>query len=204
MTIEQIFTLIIVIFSVIIHEVAHGYAASFFGDHTAKYQGRLTLNPFKHIDIFGSVLLPILLLLSNSGIMFGWAKPVPYNPHNLRHPKIAEPIIAFSGPLSNMILALIFSLLLRIMIAFNCCTPEFAVMIHNIVLTNIVLGIFNLIPIPPLDGSRIISFILPSFVRRLFHKIEWYGMIIVLVVVTYFGQQMSNIAEYITRFFLGQ
>jgi Zn-dependent protease len=203
MTLDSIFTLIIVIFSVIIHEISHGYAAYFFGDQTVKYQGRLTLNPLKHIDIFGSIILPLLLIISNSGILFGWAKPVPYNPYNLRNRRVAEPLIALAGPTSNILLALLFSLVLRLMVVFNYANPDFTKMILTIVFTNIVLGLFNLIPIPPLDGSRILSSLLPDFVRRFFNNIEWYGMVIVLFFIVIFGQQLGQLATSVARLFIG-
>jgi len=202
MTLESVFIFIIVIFSVIIHEVCHGYTAYFFGDQTAKYQGRLTLNPLKHIDIFGSILLPLLLIITNAGIFLGWAKPVPYNPYNLRNRAVAEPIIAFSGPLSNFFLAFIFAMVARIMIAFNFGSPEFLKVIFIIVFTNIILAVFNLIPIPPLDGSRIITAFLPSL-KYYFDKIEWAGMFIVLFFVLFFGQYVSIIASSVSQFFLG-
>ncbi|MFZ2038512.1 MAG: site-2 protease family protein [Minisyncoccia bacterium] len=202
MTLESVFIFIIVIFSVIIHEVSHGYSAYFFGDQTAKYQGRLTLNPLKHIDIFGSILLPLLLIITNAGIFLGWAKPVPYNPYNLRNRAVAEPLIAFSGPLSNFLLAFIFAMVARIMIAFNFGSTEFLKVIFIIVFTNIILAVFNLIPIPPLDGSRIITALFPSL-KSPFDKIEWAGMFIVLFFVLFFGQYVSVIASHVASFFLG-
>lgn len=191
---DQIFSVLIIIFSIIIHEVAHGYVAYAFGDSTAKYEGRLTLNPLKHIDLFGSVILPILLVMTNAGILFGWAKPVPYNPYNLRHRELAERMIALAGPASNFILALIFVLVGRVSAYYNLVSIDFLKMIFLIVVTNIVLGVFNLVPIPPLDGSKIFNFLLPKNWRNTFMSMESYGMVIVLLFIVFSGGFISNIS----------
>ena len=150
-----ILIVVILILSVVIHEVAHGYAALWLGDTTAYYAGRLTLNPIKHLDMFGSVILPILL--SFTGFIFGWAKPVPYNPYNLKNRRWGELLVAVAGPASNIILALIFGLIIR----FVNLDAGLILVAGLIVQVNIVLAIFNLIPIPPLDGSKILFAILP-------------------------------------------
>src|SRR3989338_1528199 len=111
---QEIFTIIILIMSVVIHEVSHGYAALFFGDQTAKFEGRLTLNPIKHLDPIGSVLIPLLLIISHAGFIFGWARPVPYNPNNLRNKKNGTIAVASAGILANLFIALIFGILIRI------------------------------------------------------------------------------------------
>ncbi|HLP44165.1 MAG TPA: site-2 protease family protein [Candidatus Nanoarchaeia archaeon] len=153
---DTIFHIIILVFSVVIHEVAHGYAAYMLGDHTAKYQGRLTLNPLKHLDPFGSVILPLLLHLSNAGFMIGWAKPVPFNPYNLKNQRWGEAIVAVAGPLSNIAIALIFGIFIRIGLTAGFMSAEVLNITAYIVLINLVLAVFNLVPIPPLDGSKII------------------------------------------------
>ena len=151
---DSLFVLVVVMFSAVIHEVMHGYAADKLGDPTARYAGRLTLNPIPHLDLFGSVILPLLLTLSGSPLFFGWAKPVPYNPYNLiKAPYWGEAIVAFAGPLSNFALALVAALLIRI----GIFPLELAGVIFTIVVVNVMLGFFNLIPIPPLDGSKILS-----------------------------------------------
>jgi len=151
-----IFSIAILIISVVIHEVSHGYMAYYFGDPTAKLAGRLTLNPLKHLDMFGSVIVPAIAFLT-TGFIFGWAKPVPYNPYNLRNVKVGEPMVALAGPLSNFTVAIIFGILIRLgFLPMELISPA-----SLIVLINIVLGTFNLIPIPPLDGSKILFGILP-------------------------------------------
>lgn len=149
----------ILIFSVIIHELAHGYAALMLGDPTARLAGRLTLNPIPHLDPIGSVLIPAILALTPSGIIFGWAKPVPYNPYNLSNQKWGEAFVAFAGPGTNLLLALIFGLVLR----FSATTLPVATVeiLTFVVLINIVLAFFNLIPFPPLDGSKVLGALLP-------------------------------------------
>lgn len=146
--------------SVVVHEVSHGYAALYFGDETARYQGRLTLNPIKHLDLMGSVIIPALLIISGSGFVFGWAKPVPINPYNFRNRRWAELVVALAGPLSNISLAIIFGLLIRFGGGLGIISPSFIYIAGYVVLINLILAIFNLIPIPPLDGSHILfSFI---------------------------------------------
>ncbi|HEY4479504.1 MAG TPA: site-2 protease family protein, partial [Candidatus Paceibacterota bacterium] len=148
-----IFQFIILIISVIIHEVAHGYMALWLGDPTAKYEGRLTLNPVKHIDLWGSIIIPIITTLA--GFTFGWAKPVPYNPYNLRNQRWGDALVAIAGPASNIILASLFGLVIRLGMHFSFLSAEFISLASLVVLVNIVLALFNLVPIPPLDGSKI-------------------------------------------------
>lgn len=146
--------------SVVIHEVAHGYAALWLGDVTAKYAGRLTLNPIKHLDPIGSVFLPLLMAALPGNLIFGWAKPVPYNPYNLKNQRWGELIVAAAGPVSNLILAIFFSLLIRFSGVLGL-PSSFIEISFTVVLINLVLAIFNLIPIAPLDGSKILYSILP-------------------------------------------
>ena len=161
MTILTIFGLIVFIYSVVIHEVSHGFAAQALGDDTARLMGRLSLNPLKHIDIFGSVILPLLLLFAGSPFLFGYAKPVPYNPQNLRDQKYGPIKVALAGPASNIFLALVFGLMLRFFPDFLPATliPQLFAMIVAI---NLVLAIFNLFPIPPLDGHWVLMTLLPA------------------------------------------
>lgn len=176
-----IFQLLILFFSAIIHEVSHGYAALFQGDPTAKYENRLTLNPLRHIDPFGSVILPLMLFLFHSPVLFGWAKPVPFNPYNLRNRKWGEAIVAAAGPAINIVIALIFGLLLRFGLAFIPASAIFVV--EMIVLINILLAVFNLMPIPPLDGSKILFAFLPPSAAGFRRFMEQYSTFLVLFLV---------------------
>ena len=154
-----IFFLIVLILSIIIHEVSHGYVAEMLGDPTARLQGRLTLNPIPHIDIVGSILVPASLVLFHAPFMFGWAKPVPYNPYNLKNQRWGEALVAGAGPGVNILLAIGFGLFIRFLgTEVPSAFVEFA---SIIVFVNIMLAVFNLIPIPPLDGSKLLKSVLP-------------------------------------------
>jgi Zn-dependent protease len=159
MTVDFIFSIVILIFSVVIHEVSHGYAAYMLGDNTAKYAGRLNLNPFNHLEWFGSFILPVMSYMLG-GFIIGWAKPVPFNPYNLRNQKWGEAIVAVAGPLSNLCIALFFGLLIRFGVLFQL-GESFVYVATAIVFINLVLATFNLVPIPPLDGSKILFSVLP-------------------------------------------
>ena len=156
----EIITLVILILSIVIHEVSHGYAANWLGDPTARLAGRLSPNPFLHIDPVGSVLVPAVLYITNAHFLFGWAKPVPYNPYNLRNQRWGEAFVAGAGPLSNLLIAGIFAILIRFSVAFDF-SADFTEMLGYVVFINILLAVFNAIPIPPLDGSKIIAPFLP-------------------------------------------
>jgi Zn-dependent protease len=154
-----IFLILILILSVVIHEVSHGYAAQMLGDPTARMAGRLTLNPLKHIDPLGTVIIPAILVITGANFLIGWAKPVPYNPYNLRNAKWGEAIVAGAGPATNLAIALFFGLMLRFL--GGNLGPEALQLSAYIVFINILLAIFNLLPIPPLDGSKVLKAILP-------------------------------------------
>jgi len=189
-----IFQILILIFSVIIHEISHGYMALFWGDKTAQYEGRLTLNPIKHLDWFGSVLLPLALYITHAGFMIGWAKPVPYNPYNLRNRNVSEPLIALSGPVSNLFVAVFFGLIIRVLISSGYSASPLINIFGLVVLINVSLAIFNLIPIPPLDGSKILFAFLPTNAKYTFHNIsEKYGLLIILAVVMFLPNFISPI-----------
>lgn len=157
------FTIIILIFSIIIHEMAHGYAALFLGDNTAERAGRLTLNPIPHIDFFGSILIPAILIFSSSPFLFGYAKPVPYNPQNLRDKKWGDAKVAAAGPISNLVLALIFMIAFGILVFMGQGSELTYEILKSAVFLNIFLAVLNLIPIPPLDGSKVFLDILKNF-----------------------------------------
>jgi len=193
MSINFLFQIAILMMSVIIHEVSHGYAASILGDQTAKYQGRLTLNPIKHLDFFGSFLVP-LMAYSLGGFIFGWAKPVPYNPYNLRPGRWSEAAVAFAGPASNILIAVIFGLILRFAGAQTSGFLEISAMI---VFINIVLAIFNLVPIPPLDGSKILFAMFPNKLFKIRDFFERYGLILVLFFIFFLWQMIFPIITWL-------
>jgi Zn-dependent protease len=186
---EQIATIIALIISIILHEMAHGYAANALGDPTARLQGRLSPNPLVHIDPLGSVLIPALLLLSNASFLFGWAKPVPYNPYNLSNQKWGEALVALAGPAANVVLAIIFAVIVRLAPVLEL-SHAFVQMAYYIVFINILLALFNLVPLPPLDGSKILKALLPyraaqSYQAFLF-KIEGFGLFATFAIVFIF------------------
>ena len=199
MQVEFIFQIAILIISVVIHEVSHGYAASFLGDQTAKYQGRLTLNPLKHLDFVGSFLVPSMAYFLG-GFIFGLAKPVPYNPYNLKPGRWSEAIVAAAGPASNIALALIFGLLLRIGVATS---PAFIQITSVIVFINILLAIFNLMPIPPLDGSKLLFAAFPDKLYQLRGFFERYGLILVLFFIFFLWQFIFPVIILLFRFLTG-
>jgi len=177
---ESIVIVVALILSIVLHEVAHGYAANWLGDPTARLSGRLTLNPLPHIDPLGSVIVPALLLFSSAGFIFGWAKPVPYNPYNLNNQKWGEAIVSAAGPLTNLLLAFIFAVLIRMAIPLGL-SASFIEIASYIVFINILLAFFNLIPLPPLDGSKILESVLPYQLsmkyREFGNMIERFGLI---------------------------
>lgn len=164
MGITEIAIIVALILSIVLHEVAHGYAANWLGDPTARLAGRLSPNPLLHIDPLGSVIVPALLFLSNAGFLFGWAKPVPYNPYNLTNQRWGEAIVAAAGPLTNLLLALIFAILIRFAAPLGLPNSFFELS-YYIVYINILLACFNAIPIPPLDGSKVLESVLPYQLR---------------------------------------
>jgi Zn-dependent protease len=185
MTTIVIFSLIVLIVSVVVHEVAHGYMAYLFGDMTAKYQGRLTFNPIKHIDPFGSIILPFIMSLLPGGLILGWAKPVPINPYNFTRRKLGEFMTAFAGPLSNILIASVFIVLIRFAGELGM-SQSFVELSFAVVLINSVLAFFNLIPIPPLDGYRILSVLLPVHaVERFEYFAQRFGIFLVLFFVLF-------------------
>ena len=184
MDIDFIFNIAILIMSVVIHEVSHGYMANYLGDPTAKYEGRLTLNPIKHLDPIGSFLVPIIGYFSG-GFIFGWAKPVPYNPHNLRPGRWSEALVALAGPFSNLSIALIFGTFLRFSSSLGIFNPAILHITALIVFVNIILMVFNLVPIPPLDGSKLLFAFFPQKIYQLRALFERFGFVLVLVFIFY-------------------
>ncbi len=206
----MVFTIIVLIFSIIIHEVAHGWAALALGDRTAKDAGRLTLNPVPHIDPIGSVLIPATLVLLQSGFMFGWAKPVPYNPYNLKNQRWGEALVAIAGVATNLLIAVLFAIIARV--AFGAGEQMFAELAASVCLVNLFLGIFNLIPIPPLDGFGVLRGVLPLSLglrlREFEEKIQAGGIISLLVILFLFTQFLSapfyKLVTWVFMLLLGQ
>jgi Zn-dependent protease len=187
MTALLLFQIIILVCSVMIHELSHGLVAFRLGDPTAKLAGRLTLNPFKHLDLVGSFLVPLATLLL-SGFVFGWAKPVPYNPNFLKDPKRGAGLIAAAGPLSNFLLAAIFGAALRMLSLFEfSLMAPLVVLFQLIILINLVLGVFNLVPIPPLDGSKVLFSFLPETgtAWKVQSFLERYGLLLLIFFLFY-------------------
>ena len=182
--------------SVVIHEVSHGFIALRFGDRTALYAGRLTLNPLKHLDMFGSVILPIFLILTHSSFLFGWAKPVPYNPNNLTNRKWGTIAVASAGILANLSLAVFFGLILRFSLN-SVMSVDFVSIISSIVLINLGLAIFNLIPIPPLDGSKILFSLLPNSFYFVISFLEQYSLVLILIFIVFFANYLYPILAYL-------
>lgn len=195
-TIDIIFYIVILLMSVVIHEVSHGYAALYFGDRTAKDMGRLTLNPIPHLDIIGSILLPLLLFISSSPFLIGWAKPVPYNPDNLRDRKKGTLAVASVGILANFFIAIFFGLILRFSLPYSP-SQSFIFITSIIVIINLALGIFNLIPIPPLDGSKILFTLLPYSFSKIIDFIEQFSLIIFIVFILFFSNIILPIISFL-------
>ncbi len=182
----SIFYFLILILSIIVHEVAHGLAAEREGDPTARLLGRITLNPIKHIDWFGSVILPLILILSKAGVVLGWAKPVPYDPEKLRRGNKSVAIVSIAGIVANLAIAIFFGLLIRIAILSDFATGPLVEVASIVVLTNIILALFNITPLAPLDGFRFIQAVLPTRVQPTLQIIEEYSLWLLLLYI-FFG-----------------
>jgi Zn-dependent protease len=194
----------VLLISVVIHEVSHGLMANHLGDPTAKYAGRLNLNPMKHLDLWGSFLIPLSLIIIGSPFLFGYAKPVPYNPNNLKNKKYGPAMVAAAGPLSNLVIALFFGLALRfIPIDSSLYLNNLINIFIYIVILNLVLAVFNSIPIPPLDGSKIISAVLPYKYQTLIAGMERYGMILVLFFVFFIFQYLYPVIFWLFKLIAG-
>lgn len=217
------FQIIVLVMSVVIHEVSHGLMAFYLGDPTAKYAGRLTLNPLKHLDWVGSFLVP-LILIKFFGMAFGWAKPVPYNPYNLRDQKTGPALVGLAGPLSNILLALVFGLAARfisittlmkldiksIFLQGDYSNLTFAVsgslgavffLICTMVVTiNVFLAFFNLIPVPPLDGSKLLMSILPLSTETKI-MLEQYGFVMLMVIIFLLGGLLGYFLSFVLNAF---
>lgn len=174
-----------VIFAITGHEVAHGWVAKKLGDKTASQQGRLTLNPIKHVDIFGTIIIPGLLLISSAGFIFGWAKPVPVDPRYFKKPRRDMAIVAVAGPVSNLLMAFVWAMLVKLGIELSMEWISLPLILAGMagIKINLVLALINLIPIPPLDGSRIVTGFLPNQLAWQYNKLERYGFFILIALL---------------------
>lgn len=195
--INTIFYVVVLIMSVVVHEVSHGFAADAQGDPTARYAGRLSLNPLRHIDWVGSVLLPIMLVLFNAGFIIGWAKPVPYNERNLRNKRWGTAIVASAGIFANLGLALIFGIAIRFSSLLGVYAPAFVAIATVIVLVNLLLALFNLIPIPPLDGSKILFSFFPNHTARLQSVVEYLSLPLLIFFILFFWPHIAPVINYL-------
>lgn len=191
--------LAILIMSIVLHELSHGYTAELLGDPTPRLQGRLTINPLKHLELFGSVIVPIITSLA--GFPFGWAKPVQWNPYNVKNKRVGELLISLAGPLANILIALVFGFVIRS--GVQGLPDSFIAISSYIVMINITLAVFNLIPIPPLDGSKILFSILPprlSYVRTAFER---YSLVLVVILLFVLWRFIEPIIPFIFKIFTG-
>ncbi len=177
----ELFFIVILIMSVVIHEVSHGFAAYVLGDPTAKLAGRLTLNPLPHLDPLGSVIIPIILIILPSPFLFGWAKPVPFNPYNLKGGRWGPAYVALAGPASNIVIALFFSIVIRMAGPAGFASPALLQLSGIVVLLNLVLAMFNLIPVPPLDGSKLLFAALPYHLRHIEYSLHRYQFLFIIL-----------------------
>lgn len=202
---EAVLRLMALAVAVVFHEVAHGFIAWRLGDPTAREAERLTLNPFAHVDILGSIVLPMVLIFSGSPVLLGWAKPVPFNPNYFRNPRKGIMLVALAGPAVNLLLALAGGLLVRLVFGIGL-TPELLVIgLAYFCITNVILGVFNLIPIPPLDGSKIVMGLLPESWAMQYARLDRFGFIIIFGLL-YLGALDGIIrpaATVLLRLFLG-
>ena len=211
---EILFIILILILSVVFHEVSHGYAANMLGDPTTRIAGRLTLNTIKHLDLMGSIIIPGLLVISGSPFLFGYAKPVPYNPYNLRKydwgQKWGEAVVAVAGPAANVFIALVFGIAIRIGSSLDVVSPAFIEISAIVVFINILLAVINMIPIPPLDGSKVLGSLLPFSLAQSYNRIRMtlehniflaFGLVILFIYI--FGGVFIRFIYFLSSLIIG-
>ncbi|MDO8625973.1 MAG: site-2 protease family protein [Candidatus Magasanikbacteria bacterium] len=197
--VSLLFYFVIIIPSSIIHEYAHGWVADMLGDPTARYAGRLTIDPRPHIDLWGTLLMPLLLFIATSGrFIFAYAKPVPYNPYNLKDQKWGPVWVGLAGPMANFLLAAAFALVLRLM-PYNAISEFLAIIVY----ANIMLMVFNLVPIPPLDGSKLLYALLPDSAYKVRQFLNQYGFMILLFFVFFMFELIRPIIEGLFKLLVG-
>ncbi len=200
-TITTFFSIIILVLSIMFHELAHGTVADKLGDPTPRLHGRLTLNPFAHLELLGSVVVPLLCIVSGSGFIIGWAKPVPFNPAQLKYKRWGPALVALAGPVMNISIAVLCAVAFRVMYATGLNMPLVA-MLAQVVVINISLAVFNLIPIPPLDGHHILGALIPKF-RSLSNQVmSRYGMIVLVLVLFFAGSIISPVVAFCAKVLL--
>jgi Zn-dependent protease len=194
-------SIVILLFSVVIHEVSHGLMADYLGDPTARYAGRLTLNPIKHLDLLGSIILPLILFFTNSPILVGWAKPVPINPYNLKDQQFGPAKVALAGPLSNIFVAIFFALIIRFLGIF--IASSLLMIFAFIVQVNLMLAIFNLMPIPPLDGSHILFGFFPALEEKTRMIFSQFGIIVLIFFIFFLFPLIFPMTQFLYGFLIG-
>ena len=194
-----IVTIIILVMSIVLHELSHGYMAEILGDPTPRLQGRLTINPLKHLDPFGSIIVPIIT--SIAGFTFGWAKPIEWNPYNIKNRRIGEFLISIAGPGSNILISIIFGLIIRF--NYDSLSQSFLIVSSYIVIINIALAVFNLVPIPPLDGSKILFSLIPPHLSHIRTVFERYSIILVVLFIVVIWRFIEPIIPFLFKIITG-
>ncbi len=194
-----IISIIILIMSIVLHELSHGYVAELLGDPTPRLQGRLTINPLRHLEIFGSLIVP--LITSMAGFTFGWAKPIQWNPYNVKNRRVGELLISLAGPASNILIALVFGMVIRF--GVGLASSSFLTISAYIVAINVTLAVFNLIPIPPLDGSKILFSLLPYRYSHIREFIERYSLFLLLLLVVVLWKFVEPVIPFLFQVITG-
>ncbi len=198
-----LFSIIILIVSIIFHELAHGAMADYLGDPTPGMSGRLTLNPVAHMELVGSFLLPLLCIISGSGFIIGWAKPVPFNPGYFKDKRWGPALVAIAGPAMNIVIAGIFATVFRVVAASHDSVIPTMIILSGVVVINVSLAVFNMVPVPPLDGHHILGAIFPKYRNWATRVMQSYGLILLIVVIFFAGSVIGPIVSFLARMMLG-